>query len=170
VGNPRPNCVADDVSLTPASRSRQPRTNTRKCGDQPAHQSLLNRRLDGSVSGPAQSLYPAWPCSCTGIAHPRQGSLTTNIRVRVAPGRALGLAAPRATRPVLATSDRKPRKSSALRNRATRRPGAFATGADLWCYPGGETGQVDCRYAAYEPPSRPLKTLQQRKIKTRRNR
>ncbi|WP_210252258.1 hypothetical protein, partial [Microvirga tunisiensis] len=44
--------------------------------------SLLNRRLDGSVSGPAQSLYPAWPCSCTGIAHPRQGSLTTNIRVR----------------------------------------------------------------------------------------
>ncbi len=82
MGNPRPNCVADDVSLTPASRSRQPRTNTRKCGDQPAHQSLLNRRLDGSVSGPAQSLYPAWPCSCIGIAYPRQGSLTTNIRVR----------------------------------------------------------------------------------------
>ena len=52
----------------------------------------------------------------------------------------------------------------------TRRPRAFATGADLWCYPGGETGQVDCRYAAYEPPSRPLKTLQQRKIKARRNR
>nr|WP_244627383.1 NUDIX domain-containing protein [Microvirga tunisiensis] len=43
---------------------------------------MLNRRLDGSVSGPAQSLYPAWPCSCTGIAHPRQGSLTTNIRIR----------------------------------------------------------------------------------------
>jgi hypothetical protein len=36
------------------------------------------------------------------------------------------------------------------------------------CYPDGEAGQVDCRYAAYEPPSRPLKTLQQWKIKTRR--
>src|SRR4051794_41959352 len=35
------------------------RTNTRKCGDQPAHQSLLNRRLDGSASGPAHALHSA---------------------------------------------------------------------------------------------------------------
>jgi hypothetical protein len=81
VGNPRDNCVADEPSSTPAGRSRQPRTNTRKCGSQPAHQSLLNRRLDGSVASPAQSLYPAAPGSCPGIAHPRPGSLTTNIRV-----------------------------------------------------------------------------------------
>src|SRR3954452_22011785 len=43
----------------PAGRSRQPRTNTRKCGDQPAHQSLLNRRLDGSASSPAHALQSA---------------------------------------------------------------------------------------------------------------
>jgi hypothetical protein len=81
VGNSRENCVADDVSSTPADRSRQPRTNTRKCGDQPAHQSLLNRRLDGSAAGPAQSLHLAAPSSCPGIAHPHPSSLTTNIRV-----------------------------------------------------------------------------------------
>ena len=46
-------------SLTPAGRSRQPRTNTRKGGGQPAHQSLLNRRLDGPVSGTAQPLHSA---------------------------------------------------------------------------------------------------------------
>jgi hypothetical protein len=45
VGNPRINCVADEPSSTPADRSRQSRANTRKCGHQPAHQSLLNRRL-----------------------------------------------------------------------------------------------------------------------------
>jgi hypothetical protein len=45
VGNPRMNCVAGDFSPTPVGRSRQPRTNQRKCGNQPAHQSLLNRRL-----------------------------------------------------------------------------------------------------------------------------
>ena len=85
------------------------------------------------------------------------------------PGRVLGLPAPLATRPVSATSDRKPRRSGALRSRVTRQPRAFATGADsMVLIPGGETGQVDCRYAAYEPPSRSLKTFQQRKIKTRR--
>src|SRR3954447_17852658 len=47
------------ISSTPAGRSRQPRTNTRNCGDQPAHQSLLNRRLDGSASGPAHALHSA---------------------------------------------------------------------------------------------------------------
>ena len=41
--------------MTPAGRSRQPRTNTRKCGNQSADQSLLNRRLDGPVSGYAQA-------------------------------------------------------------------------------------------------------------------
>src|SRR3954471_21384049 len=43
----------------PAGRSRQPRTNTRNCGDPPAHQSLLNRRLDGSASSPAHALQSA---------------------------------------------------------------------------------------------------------------
>src|SRR3954468_7019484 len=47
------------ISSTPAGRSRQPRTNTRNCGDQPAHQSLLNRRLDGSASTPAHALQSA---------------------------------------------------------------------------------------------------------------
>jgi hypothetical protein len=66
VGNPQANCVADEPSSTPAGRSRQPRTNTRKCGDQPAHQSLLNRRLDGPVSSPAQPLCLASPRSSAG--------------------------------------------------------------------------------------------------------
>src|SRR3954451_22174491 len=75
------NCVADERSSTPAGRSRQPRTNTRKCGSQPAHQSLLNRRLDGSAASPAQSLPPAAPGSCPGIPLQCPSSLTTNIRV-----------------------------------------------------------------------------------------
>jgi hypothetical protein len=33
----------------------------RKCGNQSADQSLLNRRLDGPVSGYAQSLHPLSP-------------------------------------------------------------------------------------------------------------
>ncbi len=63
----------------PAGRSRQPRTNTRTCGPQPAHQSLLNRRLDGSASGTAQSLHSALARLRNGIAHLRQTALTTNI-------------------------------------------------------------------------------------------
>jgi hypothetical protein len=47
---------------------------------QPAHQSLLNRRLDGSASGTAQSLHSPSACSRNRIAPPRPGSLTTNIR------------------------------------------------------------------------------------------
>ena len=49
------------------------------------------------------------------------------------PGKAQGLPVPLATRLVLAISDRKPRRSSALRSRVTRRPRAFATDADPRC-------------------------------------
>src|ERR671913_500536 len=64
----------------PAGRSRQPRANTRECGHQPAHQSLLNRRLSGSASYAAQcstSLHLAR----AGIGQLRSASLTPNIRV-----------------------------------------------------------------------------------------
>jgi hypothetical protein len=55
--------------------------NTRKCNNQSAHQSLLNRRLDGSVSCNARSFHPALPDLMTGTADVRSMSLTTNIRV-----------------------------------------------------------------------------------------
>ena len=65
-------------SSTPAGRSRQPRTNTRKCGDQPAHQSLLTVVLT--------VLSPALRSRCI-LPNPfvqrdrTPASLTTNIRV-----------------------------------------------------------------------------------------
>ena len=40
-GEPSKELCGRCPSSTPAGRSRQPRTNTRKCGNQPAHQSLL---------------------------------------------------------------------------------------------------------------------------------
>ena len=66
---------------------------------------------------------------------------TRSAPVLVAPGKVLGLWALLEIRPVSATSDRKPRRSSALRSRVTRRPRAFATGADPRCSLTGKLGR-----------------------------
>jgi hypothetical protein len=81
VGNPRMNCVADELSSTPAGRSRQPRTNKRKCGNQPAHQSLLNRRLKVLSPAPRNGFVLTVHPSCGREERLRPMPLTTNIRV-----------------------------------------------------------------------------------------
>ena len=68
-------------SSTPAGRSRQPRTNTRKCGDQPAHQSSLTVVLTALSPAPRNRCILASPFLTTVRPHPRPTSLTTNIRV-----------------------------------------------------------------------------------------
>jgi hypothetical protein len=74
------NCVADDFIDARWQIEAAPDEHT-EMRSQPAHQSLLNRRLDGSASGTAQPLNSALACSCNRIAQPCPASLTTNIRV-----------------------------------------------------------------------------------------
>ena len=56
---------------------------------QPAHQSLLNRRLEGSASSTAQPLNSALACPCNRISQLCLASLTTNIRVTEGSGGAI---------------------------------------------------------------------------------
>ena len=66
----------------PADRPRQPRTNKRKCGIQPAHQSLLtvvSAALPPALRNSYRLRHPAPSC---GHAASRPTALTTNIRAR----------------------------------------------------------------------------------------
>jgi len=74
VGNPRMNCVADDFIDARWQIEADPDQH-RKCGNQSAHQSLLNRRLDGSVSGFCAIASSSLAHFCDGTAHARPKSI-----------------------------------------------------------------------------------------------
>ena len=64
MGNPRMNCVADDLHRRPLADRGSPGRTHGNAVINPRIRVLLNRRLDGPASGSAQSLHPILPRSC----------------------------------------------------------------------------------------------------------
>jgi hypothetical protein len=80
LGNPRRETCGRLLSM-PVVRARQPRTNTRKCGNQPAHQSLQTV-VSAALPPAVRSNHTRWTePPMNGDASSRLLVLTTNIRV-----------------------------------------------------------------------------------------